>query len=256
MQLMQLMQHPGLRTLRLAAVNVDGVLLNDTFSPVIHRLVVKHGVVYTPELEKAVLSQPRERAARVLAGALGAGAGGPQQIAEAFFEERERYMRSHPLRPLDGAGELLRRLRALGLAVVCYGGMDARFVEEHLAVFRPLLAAPHYIATDGFRPGIREITEDHFALARGQVLFIDDAVTFAERARELDVPFIGHPSGFEHGFQRRLMREAGVRHTVRSLHEIDERLVRVLDREAYEGTVWQESRRPAGPVAGARGARP
>lgn len=44
------MSQAPLRTLRLAAVDIDGVLLDDTFSPVIHRLAVRWGLDYTPEL--------------------------------------------------------------------------------------------------------------------------------------------------------------------------------------------------------------
>ncbi|MFF4402702.1 HAD family phosphatase [Streptomyces sp. NPDC001480] len=241
------MTNPPLSTLRLAAVNIDGVLLNDTFSPVIHRFVVRHGVTYTQELEREVLSQPRLVAARVLARAIGSTAA-PQEILDAFFEERERYVRTHPEGPLDGAGDLLRRLRALGLDIVCYGGLDARHFERHLGHWASLFAEPRYICTNDFRPGIREIVRDHFGLSFRQAVFIDDAARFAERAKELDVPFIGHPSHFEHGFQRKMMRAAGVRHVVDSLNDIDERLLRTLDREAAEGTVWHGTHAPAVPT--------
>ncbi|CAM5583082.1 hypothetical protein SALBM311S_05666 [Streptomyces alboniger] len=56
----------------------------------------------------------------------------------------------------------------------------------------------------------------------------------------LEIPFIGHPSSFEHSFQPQLMRETGARHIVDSLHSIDEELLRTLDAEAAERSVWRD----------------
>ncbi|MFE2214432.1 hypothetical protein ACFW93_21085 [Streptomyces canus] len=98
---------------------IDGVLLNDTFSPVIHRFVVSHGGVCTAELGRAMLSQPR------LGAAAATGVpGSPEQVVEAYFLERERHLSEHPVRVLDGADRLLERLRGLGMPLVCYGGLE------------------------------------------------------------------------------------------------------------------------------------
>ncbi|MEU2336709.1 HAD family phosphatase [Streptomyces sp. NPDC006654] len=237
-----------LRTLRLAAVNIDGVLLNDSFSPVLHRLVLKYGGAYTRELEQRLFSQSRLAAARVLLAETGARVSEQEAIAD-YFAERDEYLRAHPVHTLDGAEELLHRLRALGLDVVCYGGLDEDHFRRHLGAWEHLFTAPRYICTDDIRPGIREIVQDHFGLDFHQVLFIDDVARFAAHAKELDVPFVGHPSTFAHGFQRELMRELGVRHLVGGLAEIDERRLRTLDREAGLGTVWQD----AGSLAEAAG---
>ncbi|WP_316763011.1 HAD family phosphatase [Streptomyces herbicida] len=236
------MSHPALSTLRLAAVNIDGVLLNDTFSPVIHRLVARHGVEYTPELERALLSQPQLAAAEVFVKVTGITAP-PQEVLGAYFAERERYLRDQPVRLLDGAVALLERLRPLGLDLVCYGGLDESHFERHLGPWATYFSEPRYICTNAFRPGIREITRDFFSLAPHQALFIDDAASVAERARELDVPFIGHPSPFVHGFQRELMQRAGVRYLVQELSEIDETMLCALDAEAAERTVWRHGDR-------------
>jgi hypothetical protein len=232
-----------METLRLAAVNIDGVLLNDTFSPVIHRFVTARGVTYTRELERAVLSQPRHIAAQILDEATGATAG-VQQTIQAYFTQRSQYLREHPVRLNDGAIDLLDRLRGLGLDVVCYGGLDESHFESHLGAWRSRFVEPGYICTNDFRPGIREIVRDHFGLAHPQVLFIDDAAKFAEHARESRVPFVGHPSAFRYGFQRQSMRENGVRHLVDRLSDIDEALLRTVDREAAQDAVWQENGRP------------
>lgn len=233
------MSLPALRTLRLAAVNIDGVLLNDSFSPVIHRFVVGRGLAYTSEVEQMFFSRSRLTAARMFVEMTG-GTATEEEVIEAYFAERQAYLRAHPVQVADGAVALLHRLRALGLDVVCYGGLDEGHFDRHLGPWSACFTEPRYICTDGFRPGIQEII-GRFGLTGRQVLFIDDVATFAERARELDVPFIGHPSPFPHGFQRTLMREAGVRHLTRTLSAIDEPMVRALDRDAANGTVWRRA---------------
>jgi hypothetical protein len=50
--------------------------------------------------------------------------GAPEQVVEAYFLERERYLGEHPVRVLDGADRLLERLRGLGTPLVCYGGLE------------------------------------------------------------------------------------------------------------------------------------
>ncbi|MFD5637073.1 HAD family phosphatase [Streptomyces sp. NPDC127077] len=227
----------ALGVLRVAAVNLDGVLLEDSFSPVIYRVLAAYGVAYSRELESAVLSQPRRVAAGVLARAIGSSAG-VGWMTGVYFAERERYLREHPVSLTPGAVELVGRLRGLGLEVVCYGGLGERHFERYLGAWRQLFAGPGYVCTDGFRPGIGEIVRGCFGLGRSQVLFIDDVARFAAQARVARVPFIGHPSTFRHGFQREAMREAGVRHLVGGLGEIDEALVRVLDGEAARDAVW------------------
>jgi hypothetical protein len=231
------MPRVSLHGLRLAAVDIDGVLLNDTFSPVIHRLAAQYGLAYTPELERAVFSRPRLEAARVFLGAA-RSVQDVQEVIDAYFRERERYLRTHPVRVTQGATALLRRLRALGLDVVCYGGLDHSHFERHLGAWAPYFSGPRYICTDAFRPGIEEITRDVFGLGFGQVLFIDDVASVAERARDLNVAFIGRPSSFAHGFQRRLMREAGVRYLADGLDGIDETMLHAVARAAAAGTLW------------------
>ncbi|MGX2998879.1 HAD family phosphatase [Streptomyces sp. JNUCC 64] len=227
-----------LRVLRLAALNIDGVLLNDTFSPVIHRFVVSRGGAYTAEVERRVFSQPRAVAGARMAEAVTEPMTGDEALA-AYFADREAYLAEHPVRLEDGAVELLSLLRRLGLQTVCYGGLGKEHFDEYLGEHAASFDGPGYVCTDGFRPGIREITEE-FGVSHDQALFIDDVTTVAEEARRLDVPFIGFPSDFEKSFQRRLMEEAGVRHLVGSLGSVDEALIRTLDEEAGRHAVWTD----------------
>ncbi|GAA1374980.1 HAD family phosphatase [Streptomyces beijiangensis] len=235
---------PLLSTLRLAAVNIDGVLLNDTFTPVIHSMIVAHGRAYTLDLEREILSQPRKAAARILGAAIGSTAS-EQELLQDYFARRELYLREHPVRLLDGAVALLRTLRGAGLEVICYGGLDRSHFDEHLGAASSFFTEPGYVCTNGFRPGVQEIVRDRFGLGYEEAVFIDDVAKVAEKARELDVPFIGHPSDFAHSFQRTLMREAGVRHLVRSLYDVDEALLRTIDAEAARGACWRDADEPA-----------
>lgn len=222
--------------LRLVCLNLDGVLLPDTFSPVMHRLVTAHGVEYTSDLERLMLSQPREVAGAIMASALRR----PwtwQQAVSAFFAERERYLADNPMRLGKGAGELLDLLQEKGATLICYGGMDRANFDEFLGPWRERFAAPQYISTNDYRPGIREIL-GYFGVEPSESLFVDDVNRFAEFAKDLGVGFIGLPNDHPHSFQREHMMETGVRHLVWSLPDIDDALLDVLDHESATGLVW------------------
>ncbi|MDX3747948.1 HAD family phosphatase [Streptomyces sp. AK08-02] len=225
--------------LRLAALNIDGVLLNDTFSPVIHHFVVSRGGAYTAETERAIFSQPQHIAGQRMAEAVGGTMSGEEALA-AYFEERDRHVARHPVVVADGAVELLRLLRSLGLRTVCYGGLPKAHFDHFLGAHAELFDGPGYVCTNDFRPGVHEITTDVFQLKSDQAVFVDDVARVAEAAKDLGTPFIGLPSPFEHGFQRQLMGEAGVRHVVDRLDRIDEDLLRLVDARAATGDAWGE----------------
>lgn len=225
-----------LEHLRLAAVNIDGVLLDDTFSPLIHRFVVSRGGEYSADVERRIFSQRQDVAGRELAASVPQSMTGEEALA-AYFAEREAHLRDHPVKVMPGAAALLDRLRAAGLPVVCYGGLDAGHFDAHLGHLADRFDGPKYVCTNDVRPGLTEIAAGH-GLAVGEVLFIDDVARVAEEARRLGAPFVGHPSHFEHSHQAKLMAEAGVRHVVGSLDEIDGALLRAVDEEAAAGTVW------------------
>ncbi|MGW4561957.1 HAD family phosphatase [Streptomyces sp. NPDC004561] len=227
-----------LTRLRLAALNIDGVLLNDTFSPVIHRFVVDRGGSYTAGTERAVFSQPQAVAAGRLAEAVGGGLTA-DQVLTAYFAERERYLADHPVAVQPGVPELLRRLRALDLRLICYGGLPKDHFDTHLGAWAHLFDGPGYVCTDAFRPGLHEITAEIFGLRYDQAVFVDDVARVAEEARALGIPFVGLPSPYAHGFQRESMREAGVRHLVDGLDAIDDELLRAVDAEAAAGRTWR-----------------
>ncbi len=231
-----------LRHLKLAAVNIDGVLLTDTFSPLIHQFITGHGGRYSADVERRIFSQPQAIAGQAMADAVPQPMSG-QQALEAYFAERETYLVEHPVQTVTGAAALLHRLRAAGLRTVCYGGLDKSHFDQHLGDYAVFFDDPVYICTNDIRPGIHEITQ-HFGVRHGEALFIDDVARVAEEAKRLGTAFVGHPSQYEHCHQAQLMQQAGVRHVVGFLGEIDAALLAALDREAAAGTVWSTDRTP------------
>ncbi|WP_409237004.1 HAD family hydrolase [Streptomyces sp. PA5.6] len=225
--------HQHFDRLRLVALNIDGVLLNDTFSPVIGNFITSRGGAYDAATERRILSQPRRVAGGEMARAAGLDITGDEAL-ELYFAERDRYVAEQPVRPNPGAAELIGRIRDLGLQVVCYGGLSKPHFDTHLGQWAHLFDGPGYVCTDSFRPGIKEIAEDVFSLGLDEVLFVDDVARVAEAAKGLGVPFIGHPCSF----QRTFMEELSVRHIVDSLDAVDDELLRTLDAEAAAGTVW------------------
>jgi phosphoglycolate phosphatase-like HAD superfamily hydrolase len=224
-------------SLRLAALNIDGVLLNDTFSPVIHHFVVSRGGTYSAELERSIFSQPQHIAGRLLAQVTGGGMTGEEALA-AYFEERADHIERHPVTITPGTPELLHRLRSAGLRTVCYGGLGKDHFDRHLGRYADLFDGPGYVCTNDIRPGLREITEDVFGLRPAEALFVDDVARVAETARELGTAFVGRPSSFAHSHQGTLMREAGVRHLIDGLDALDDDLLRRIDREMSADTLW------------------
>ncbi|CAM5393376.1 HAD family phosphatase [Streptomyces sp. NRRL_ISP-5395] len=232
-------------SLRLAALNIDGVLLNDTFSPVIHHFIVSRGGTYSAELERSIFSQPQHIAGRLLSAAVGGGMTGEEALA-AYFEDRAAHLDRHPVTVTPGTRALLLRLRAAGLLTVCYGGLGKEHFDRYLGHCAELFDGPGYVCTNDVRPGVREISEDVFGLRPAQALFVDDVARVADAARGLGAAFVGRPSDFVHSHQRALMRESGVRHLISGLDELDDGLVRRIDRETATGSLWSTPLATAG----------
>ncbi|MGW8491608.1 HAD family phosphatase [Streptomyces sp. NPDC055886] len=231
-------------TLRLAALNIDGVLLNDTFSPVIHHFIVSRGGTYSAALERSIFSQPQHIAGRLLSAAVGGRMTGEEALA-AYFEDRADFLDRHPVTVTPGTHELLLRLRGAGLRTVCYGGLGKDHFDRHLGRYAELFDGPGYVCTNDVRPGLKEITEDVFGLRPEQALFVDDVARVADAARELGTAFVGRPSTFVHSHQRALMRESGVQHLISGLDELDEALVHRIDHELGSGTFWSPAPAPS-----------
>src|SRR5262249_1348937 len=127
-----------LNTIRLVALDSDGVLLNDTYSPVIERFVTKHGGEYTAAVERGVWGSPQLAAGQNMALACRLPWSEKETIV-AFFAERDEYLKEHPVEVMPGAAELLATLREVGVRVTCYGGRNREYTFDrylgHLAGF-------------------------------------------------------------------------------------------------------------------------
>lgn len=236
-----------LKKIRLVALDSDGVLLNDTYSPVIERFVTRHGGEYTAAVERGVWGSPQLAAGQNMALACRLPWSAKDTIA-AFFREREEYLKSHPVTVLPGAEELLAMLRDTGVRVTCYGGRNReytfdRYLGRFAGYFDPDLP---YVDVNDVRPGVKEIVEDTFGYRYDEVLFVDDINRVAEVTKALGAGFLGVPASMPHNHQRAEMARTGVRHTVDDIRGIDRDLIERIDGELAAGTHWAPAAAPVG----------
>lgn len=228
-----------LEQIKLIAVDTDGVLFNDTYSPVIERFVTKHGGAYTAEVERAVWGSPQIAAGQNMALACRLPWSGKTTI-EAFFEERDRYLLEHPVQIASGVEAFLQTLASTGARIISYGGRDRSYsFDKFLSPFADYFD-PHipYVDVNDFRPGMAEIVEDICGVEFQQTLFIDDINRVGEVCKALGAGFIGIPSSASHNFQRQQMTETGVRHMVSELAAIDATMLSSIDKELAAGSHW------------------
>jgi phosphoglycolate phosphatase-like HAD superfamily hydrolase len=230
-----------MQQIRLVALDTDGVLINDTYSPVIERFVTKHGGTYTAEVERTVWGSPQLAAGQNMALACKLP-WTAQETIDAFFRERDVYLQDHPVEVLDGAEELLETLREAGVRVVCYGGRNREYTFDrylgHLSGYFDQEIP--YVDVNGFRPGTKEIVREIFGYRFDECVFVDDINRVAEVAKRLDTGFIGVPAAMAHNFQRPEMEATGVRHMVDDVRKIDGELLARIDEELAAGTHWGE----------------
>lgn len=228
-----------LTTIRLVALDSDGVLLNDTYSPVIERFVTRHGGEYTAAVERGVWGSPQLAAGQNMALACRLPWSAKETIA-AFFEERDEYLKEHPIEVMPGAEQLLATLRTAGVRVTCYGGRNREYTFDkylgHLAEYFDDKIP--YVDVNDFRPGVKEIVRDIFGYRFEEVLFVDDINRVAEVTKALGAGFLGVPASMPHNFQRGEMAQTGVRYTVDDIRQIDLALLQQVDQELAAGTLW------------------
>jgi len=229
-----------LKTLKLVALDLDGVALHDTFSPVIRSLLQKWGIEYGAEIENNVFSQPRRQAALYLKQKYSLPYSG-DEIIRRYFQERSEYLHNHPHGPVPGLEEFLERIKSAGVKLISYGGLEKDHFTRELDGLIDYFDDERYICTNDFRPGIKEIVTEFYHYDYREVLFIDDVNRVAIEAKKHDTPFIGVPSSFEYGFQREEMLRTGVKYLFESIREIDESVLSSVDRDAANGAVWGQS---------------
>lgn len=225
------------KCIKLVALNIDGVAIPDTFSPVIHTLVNHFDGEYTRDIERNVFSQKQEKAAEYLIEKLRLTLSIPELI-KLYFEQRDSYLRENPIHPVAGLKIFLKDLKELDLQIICYGGLDISHFHKEMGAFVDYFDGQRYICTNDFRPGMREIVRDYHGMEYENVLFIDDVNRVAEEAKSLNIPFIGIPSSFAYGYQKSDMEETGVKYIVSSIHDVDKQLILKIDKEIVENTLW------------------
>jgi len=218
------------------ACDIDGVLLTDTFSPVLHSLALEAGREYTREIERNIFSRPQKEGAQYWKKINNLDIS-ETELNKGYFEAREKYLKTHGCGLIEGVPEFLELISSLDVRLISYGGLS----EEHLADDYKKIKHyfERYVCTNDFRPGIKEITKDMYGLEYNQVLFIDDVNTVAEVAKINNVPFIGVPSNYPFGFQRQDMLATGVKYILNSVKDIDMELLEKIDHEASVGTIWE-----------------
>lgn len=222
-----------MKTLTMAAVNIDGVLLIDTFSPVLKSIVIQLGIDYTPMLERALFSRPQVLAAQYLISQYNLNIT-PEELIKLFFAKRDAFIKNNPGLLSDGIETLLSSLHDSTLSILCYGGLGEEHFKKELREYISYFTT--YICTNDFRPGIKEIVRDICRIDGDRIVFIDDVNTVAESARENNIPFIGVPST---EFQKQDMIKTGVKFMVSSIRDIDLNYIKAVDNAVCNGSCWE-----------------
>lgn len=225
-----------LNNIRLVALDLDGVLINDTYSPVIKNFIESHNGVYSAEVERLVWGSPH------IAGGHNMSMfcrlpWSAQKTIDVFFEERERYIQTHPVRLEPGVEAFLKMLSQTGVRITSYGGRSKEYAFEYLSKVKSYFDKEHpYIDTNSIRPGVKEITQDIFKLNFNQVIFIDDINRMAEVCKYYGAGFIGTPVT---EYQLRDMQTLGVKHiAINGISEINLQMLKNIDDDLTSNTLW------------------
>jgi len=221
------------RNIKVAALDIDGVLVRDTFSPVIKLFVESKGGTYDADVETNVFSRARKDATAYLNRRLSLNMSHDAILAE-YFSMRKAYIETHGGGPMPGLKDFLKLLQNCGLKLLCYGGLDFQYFAHEMGAFLGNFSFEKYVCTNDFRPGVVEI----IARVGGkphEVLFVDDVDLVAQACKASLAPFIGWPST---SFQQQAMQKTGVQHFVKSLGEIDSALIKRIDNAAPNHGGW------------------
>jgi hypothetical protein len=214
-----------MNTIKLIAIDIDGVVLKDTYSPVLKTIIEKHNGIYTKELERNAFSRNRKEAATYIANALNLSLT-PAQLISEYFQEREEYMTTHESGIETGAIDFLTAIQELDTDILFYGGLSES--EFHHDIKPCMKYVNEYVCTNDFRPGINEIAR-MYSIQPSNVLFIDDVAFFAENAKKENALFIGVPSHFPFSYQKEEMHHIGVQHMVDSISSISVEMIHDID---------------------------
>lgn len=229
----------NLKKIKLFAIDSDGVLLNDTYSPVIKQFVEKRGIEYTADIERHVWGSPQIVAGHNMALACKLPYSGEATI-KSFFKERDLYLKSHPVEVMEGIEHSLALLKETGAKIVCYGGRNKEYsFDKFLHQFKDYfdLEIP-YVDINAFRPGVYEIAHDIFGYDFDEVVYFDDINRVAEVCKAFKAGFIGVPANQPHNFQKAEMKETNVKFMVDNFSELNESIINDVDCLLAQGNFW------------------
>ena len=224
------------KKIRLIALDVDGVLLNDTYSPAIKSFVESHGGVYTPELERQVWGSPHIAGGHNMALACKLP-WSAQKTIEEFFSHHAEYLKNNPINVLPGVEQFLKLLNQYNVVITSYGGRTKEYIfDKHMSHLTKYFDKNKpYIDTNSIRPGVSEICKDIFDYNYDEVLFIDDINRMAEVAKHFGAGFIGTPVT---DFQTQQMNDTGVKYIAASISDITENVLNDIDCKLKEKSLW------------------
>ena len=125
-----------MKNIKLIACDIDGVLLEDTFSPVLHILAQRFNIPYTAELENNMFSQNRGKAVNYFLKQLSlSGHKESEDVLKLFFDERQKYIDKSGTPILDGVPEFISLLKNLDVKIVCYGGLDYEMIDKRFTSY-------------------------------------------------------------------------------------------------------------------------
>lgn len=210
--------------LKAFAVDIDGVLVKDTFSPVMKKLIESFGGYYSSEVENNIFSRPQKEAAKYCIDYLELDYS-TEEIIELYFKKRDKFLKENPYMDgfVDGIDVFLELLSSYNLRIICYGGLNIDYFKFKLGDYSRYFE--EYICTNEIRPGIYEIIKNYFNYNFNEVLFFDDVCSVAIEAKELGVPFIGVIYPDTIGFQSDEMVRNKIKYKVNSVKDIDYKLI-------------------------------
>ena len=231
-----------MKKLKLIAVDLDGPLLVDTFSPILKGICDQHGTVYDRDIEYNSFSRNRQEVVLYFRERFSDNeeqqAKTDEEMIQDYFDIRNEFMKTNPTGLKASTPGFVEMLESLNVPLICYGGLSEAYYTEEMGEYAN--AFETYVCTNDFRPGIKEI-HHKYSLEYGEALFIDDVAFVAEHAKALNVPFIGVPSTEPWSWQRKDMEAMGVAHLVDSAADITTDMIREIDQAASEGRVWPEN---------------
>lgn len=224
-----------LSNLKVIALDTNGVLTNDVYSPSIKSFIESHGGEYTSDIERLVFGSPHAAGGHIMSVICGLPWTAEETI-HAYLAEQKKSLESTPAMLSSGVRQLLETLSATGVSVTSYGGSPKSVsFDPYLSDYERFFDSRYpYLNIGAFRPGMKEVART-FGCQFDEIVFVDDLNRVAEISRALGAGFVGFPGAV---YQRQQMRDLAVPYIVDSLSGIDEALLLEIDAKLAAGAFW------------------